>query len=590
VFLSKLRDGVRKHLLVFLDSFYGKLGKKQQLSWKKNKASFYHTRMQQSSTLVWVPTHARKGFSRVLHKSPWFSIVLLVICVLGVQELVPFASKRTKIETNHSSDTNRSKSVESTLEHGTADDDSEADSGVQVEPEHPYLTYMCWESAVLIADPQTYSSIPEEYLSDLKQSGQGAERLPLTLNSDDVPYIFVVPALKGACPVWFTTNMESTVYVQNTESGVEVPQKVILVEGGNPGCAEWCTKNGATHVSLPDKDIERYWGLIRESYPANFAMDWDQTLTDHRNNLWLQSIMRYFMLNQFVQSSGLQKFVYLDWDTTVYIPSREAWTIMQKAHVQIASCIYPPFSTANNIYVMFTRQGLRSFVDFVCASILTQMSLNCTQLPGTPGRIITHDMDHILQYFAHQFRRDIRPQQDWSSWMDNAAVFNLANVQGCNDENVTCGEDVRWRYDTASTWGQLYPPWKFRPPEYSMFNLCEPFGNGNVVSELPWEGVQKVGTEGYKSLDRALLTHTLWDYTQDGAKTLTWNEGRPYLSRLKPEDGAAPIWGWFNDVEAMRTEDPPQHFFRVWAVHFAVHFKSQLPSHSAKARGLKPSQ
>ena len=527
-----------------------------------------------------------------------------------------------------------SKNAKQTIHYTQSEPRSESQAGlyrnwselptIETSLKHSEVITRCWRSAKLKFDPGNYSSIPAEHLSDLKQSGPSGELLPLTLHSSDIPYIFVVPELKGECPSWFIENMESTKYVQEIAKGVKDPNKVILVEGGKPKCAEWCYENGVTHVALAENEIERYWQILMDSYPANFNTP---GITEHRNNLWLQSIVRYFMLNHFVQSSGLQHLIYLDWDTTVYIPSSEAWNIMQKVNIRIASCIYPPFGTANNIYTMFTREGLVSFVDFIFTTLLTQISPKCIAAVGKFGSLLSNDMEFVLQYFRYSSRNLIQPPEAtsknerkkrskqstissnktisiWtgrrhvkiykSSWLNYAANFSSAIFSesaklGCTDDNVTCGRDSRWYFTTGNdkkdnVWGQLYPPWKFRPPKYKLFNLCEPFGNGNVVSELLFESMQKVGGDGFR-FGRNMLKHLLWDYASDGSKAIEWVEGRPYLSRLKPSDPSAPMWGYFNDVEAMRMHHPPRNFFRVWAVHFAMGTKKLLPHYSAKNRG-----
>ena len=64
------------------------------------------------------------------------------------------------------------------------------------------------------------------------------------------------------------------------------------------------------------------------------------------------------------------------------------------------------------------------------------------------------------------------------------------STRRCHDTDILCGLDERWRDNRPSEWGQLYPPWKHRPPRFPVFNLCEPFGDGNVVSELLFEGFQ----------------------------------------------------------------------------------------------------
>ena len=72
--------------------------------------------------------------------------------------------------------------------------------------------------------------------------------------------------------------------------------------------------------------------------------------------------------------------------------------------------------------------------------------------------------------------------------METGDLASVGSNRSCHDSDVLCGLDERWRDNRPSEWGQLYPPWKHRPPKFPVFNLCEPFGDGNVVSEMMFEG------------------------------------------------------------------------------------------------------
>ena len=119
----------------------------------------------------------------------------------------------------------------------------------------------------------------------------------------------------------------------------------------------------------------RYWKLLKTRYD-------DNPVDKVEDNIWLQSIMRYFVLNVAIQKTKIKRFIYVDWDTSVFVSAAAAWGVVESGDVQIASCIYPPFATMNNIFAMFTRAGIQDFVLSFAAHLLTQPPPGCHSIHG----------------------------------------------------------------------------------------------------------------------------------------------------------------------------------------------------------------
>ena len=148
----------------------------------------------------------------------------------------------------------------------------------------------------------------------------------------------------------------------------------------------------------------RYWDLIKSKYTQPPG-------EPHEQNLWLQSIVRYFALNIVVQRSKIQRLVYLDWDTAVFVSSAAAWGVVGPAEVSITTCIYPPFATANHIFAMMTRESCADFALWIASIVLTNVPAGCPFIHGT-------DMDMIMYYFTY-----------FPTWVDNQPGQEISGVQ-----------------------------------------------------------------------------------------------------------------------------------------------------------------
>ena len=223
----------------------------------------------------------------------------------------------------------------------------------------------------------------------------------------------------------------------------------------------------------------RYWDLIKSKYiqpPGE----------PHESNLWLQSIVRYFALNIVVQRSKIQHFVYLDWDTAVFVSSAAAWGVVGPAEVSITTCIYPPFATANHIFAMMTRESCADFALVVASIILTNVQPGCSSIHGS-------DMDMIMDYFTYfptwmdnqpgpevsdvrtlkfadgsekRFIKEKNVYQsrqslevvDWLHFSDRQGA-ELLTSPVCNDSNVLCSKpgSKRWERFADTSYGRFYP-------------------------------------------------------------------------------------------------------------------------------------
>ena len=116
-----------------------------------------------------------------------------------------------------------------------------------------------------------------------------------------------------------------------------------------------------------------------------------------------------------------------------------------------------------------------------------------------------------------------------------------------------------------------------------MFNLCEPFGAGNVVSDLVFD----FGREhGGRVSGRRSETPFLWEpqimksglsggaFKTKSARRVVWNSNcDPYTSQVYQGEHNT-SWGWNNFAPEMYYElEPTRHWYRIWGMHFGVHYK-----------------
>eukprot|EP00656_Telonema_subtile_P045303 TRINITY_DN51556_c0_g1_i2.p1 TRINITY_DN51556_c0_g1~~TRINITY_DN51556_c0_g1_i2.p1 ORF type:complete len:392 (+),score=52.53 TRINITY_DN51556_c0_g1_i2:177-1352(+) len=217
-------------------------------------------------------------------------------------------------------------------------DVQDASESETADPEHDHPHVMAYAGI----QPDVKQAYKETTLnrSEVKQYLQGDPVDPsIELSANDVPYIYVIAEGDG-CPEWFKLNMRNTLFAQRYGTGYMKPShtdahETVLIEGGTAGCADFCTNHGIVHHTMPAPELALHWELIGKAYPKD---------KDIKENLWLQSVIRYFMLHLFLQKTALKRFIYLDWDTVVYVPSHSAWRLFDSTDVKLASCVYPPVS------------------------------------------------------------------------------------------------------------------------------------------------------------------------------------------------------------------------------------------------------
>ena len=82
----------------------------------------------------------------------------------------------------------------------------------------------------------------------------------IALLEDDIPYVVSITKLKTDCPDFFKANLLNTKKAQRS-SIKALPalreHPVVLIEGVEPKCAEWCEANGIIHISLEPTELER---------------------------------------------------------------------------------------------------------------------------------------------------------------------------------------------------------------------------------------------------------------------------------------------------------------------------------------------
>jgi hypothetical protein len=433
----------------------------------------------------------------------------------------------------------------------------------------------------------------------------------------------------------------STKVVQSHDAHGEVGG-VVLIEGPNPHGSSFCKENGIVHHSVPKGRNLIYRSLMEQVPGATLWNNKGGSVREHQNstsydvagstNLWLLAVIRYFYLHDFIRASQVPRFIYLDWDTVVYVPAPAAWRIFAAADppIHMASGTgYPPFGTANNIYTAWTNESLRDYVGYIAAQVSLSMPPSCgpkfatlssTLDDGNSGKehaskadINTYsDMLQLFWYSMHAHRHSMRspynPQdRDWLREMPTLANTKRSNFVRCNDSNIACNETSRWHTPPASSpFGAKFPPWHVWPPKYRVFNLYEPFGNGHVIADMPIEGGRTLGTTHSGFHDERVgmsssLSEELFEYLNVGrpikdstgpgpqrAKRFVWGRSpglsycAPFSSALKPQSEDSPLWGWENAVpahelaqtlpesELKSPRSRERRYFHTWAVTFST--------------------
>jgi hypothetical protein len=407
------------------------------------------------------------------------------------------------------------------------------------------------------------------------------------------PYVFAVPTVgladgtyggSVACrahrvgcqlPRWFELNLLSTKVAQAADARGEAGA-VVLVEGPLPYGVDFCEENGIVHYSVPGKRHFIYRSLMEQvtngSLGTLFKTNSDTPSAVGSSNLWLLSVIRYFFVHDFVRASQVARFVYVDWDTVVYIPSAAAWRILAAADPPIrmaAGTGNPPYATANHMYTAWTNESLADYVGYVAAQVSLEMPPGCgpdsaalspTSSSGPAGGTQAYnykadingysDMLQLFWYSMHAHRHSMRSPYDpydvdWLremptlEWEEAQPMSKRSGDRGrgdgrggarggtgggdsagasfafvrCDDSNIACDEHSRWHVPPASSpFGAKFPPWHAWAPRHRVFNLYEPFGNGHVIADMPVEGTRTRGTtmSGYKN-DRVGVSSLLAD-------------------------------------------------------------------------------
>ena len=151
--------------------------------------------------------------------------------------------------------------------------------------------------------------------------------------------------------------------------------------------------------------------------------------------------------------------------------------------------------TANNVYTAWTQEALYDYVSYVATHVLLDLPEGCdfaavsASAPTVAAAALINsyaDTKQLFTYAMHAHRSSARAfdatgrDSDWMREMPTRATAVGRAV--CNDTNVACDEAVRWHVAPAvAPFGGLFPVWAFHAPRYRVFNLFEPFGDGNVV-------------------------------------------------------------------------------------------------------------
>lgn len=211
------------------------------------------------------------------------------------------------------------------------------------------------------------------------------------------PYIFAVPQIhanspghargKYELPSWFKRTLQHTRLVQSKDPNGAVGD-VVLVEGPLPAGKAFCASSGIVHYAVPHGRHAKYRSVLEQISDATM---WSTGEGKHEgrgvdvqssNDLWLLSIIRYFYLQDFVRAAGVERLIYLDWDTVVYISAPTAWRVLSAASPPIqmaAGSAYPPYGTANNIYTAWTNESLADYVGYIATHVLLQIPAECAR-------------------------------------------------------------------------------------------------------------------------------------------------------------------------------------------------------------------
>ena len=105
-------------------------------------------------------------------------------------------------------------------------------------------------------------------------------------------------------------------------------------------------------------------------------------LTTPRCFLFVRAQLRILLFNHWLQLSRVQRFVALDWDTAVFVPSSFAWRELRAAAVgksepAIASCVHPTHGWANHVFTAATRDAMQDLTNFTAAIMSTRVPLDC---------------------------------------------------------------------------------------------------------------------------------------------------------------------------------------------------------------------
>lgn len=211
------------------------------------------------------------------------------------------------------------------------------------------------------------------------------------------PYVFAVPQIhanspglahargKHELPGWFKRALLHTRFVQSKDANGAVGD-VVLVEGPQPAGRDFCASSGIVHYAVPQSRHAKYRAVLEQISDATM---WSTGEGKHEErgvdvqssaDIWLLSIIRYFYLQDFVHAAGVDRLIYLDWDTVVYISAPAAWRILAAASPPIhmaAGSAYPPYGTANNIYTAWTNESLADYVGYIATHVSLQIPAEC---------------------------------------------------------------------------------------------------------------------------------------------------------------------------------------------------------------------
>ena len=176
-----------------------------------------------------------------------------------------------------------------------------------------------------------------------------------------------------------------------------------------------------------------------------------------------------------------------------------------------------------------------------------------------------------------------RKMQEATEWLyfSEKQSDDLRKTPACADTDILCPEaEPRWSRFADKECGRFYPGWvllacqewadglcgrwKFHQPKYKLLNLCEPFGEGNVVSETPF-GDREAGT-GSKSKTPYLFEKQLKPHPPN--KRLFWTKDCDLYLTNTHQGSSHESWGWDNFApELQRSSNPKRHWYRVWGHH-----------------------